>query len=157
MFLGFKIWAHGTLHVLWIFENYFMVWNLSRGVPKVFRTPGNPLIHLSHSIFNSKSHFSKVSFFIQLPIELLIVLPIVLPIARVIPSEDYSTCYSVAYCLLGSQAAIEAGSWARPFLVWLGVELGWRGGAGGFGRGAWVVGGGFEKIKNYPYQCDSGQ
>ena len=42
----------------------FMVWDLSRSVPMVFRTPGNPLINLFHFICNSKCHFFKVSFFI---------------------------------------------------------------------------------------------
>ena len=46
--------AHGALHVLNCFENLFMVWDLSRSVPGVFRTPGNPLINLIHVIFNSK-------------------------------------------------------------------------------------------------------
>ena len=58
----------------------FMVWDLSRSVRMVFRSPGNTLIKLFHFIFNSKCNFSKVSFFIQLPIELPIVLPIELPI-----------------------------------------------------------------------------
>ena len=70
--------AHGTLHFLIFFENYFMVWDLSRSVPEAFRTPGNPLINLFHFIFNSECHFSKSQFFIQLPI----VLPIELPINR---------------------------------------------------------------------------
>ena len=60
----------------------FMVWDLSRSVPMVFRSPGNPLINLFHFIFNSNCHFSKVSFFIELPIVLPIVLPIELPINR---------------------------------------------------------------------------
>ena len=41
-----------------------MVWDLSRSVPGVFRTPGNPLIKLFCFTFNSKCHFFKVSFFI---------------------------------------------------------------------------------------------
>ncbi len=61
-------------------KNIFMVWDLSRSVPKVFRTPGNPLIKLFHFIFNSKCRFFKCHLFIELPIELPIVLPIVLPI-----------------------------------------------------------------------------
>ena len=52
-----------------------MVWDLSRSVPMMFRTPGNPLIHLFHFIFNSKCHFWKVRFLIALPIALPIVLP----------------------------------------------------------------------------------
>ena len=56
---------------------YFMVWDLSRSVPRVFRSPGTPLINLFRFIFNSKCHFLKISWFIKLPI----VLPIVLPIA----------------------------------------------------------------------------
>ena len=49
-------------------EFCFMVWDLSRSVPKVFRTPGNPLINLFRLLFNSKCHFFKVSFFIVLPV-----------------------------------------------------------------------------------------
>ena len=44
--------AHGTLRFLWFFEKLFMVWDLSKSVPKVFRSPGNPLINLCHSTFN---------------------------------------------------------------------------------------------------------
>ena len=46
------------------------------------------LIKLFHFIFNSKCHFLKVRFFIQLAIELAIELPIELPIA-----------YCIAYCI----------------------------------------------------------
>ena len=42
----------------------FMVWDLSRSVPRLFRSPGNPLINLFHVLFNSKCHFFKVIFFI---------------------------------------------------------------------------------------------
>ena len=41
-----------------------MVQDLSRSVPRVFRSLGKPLIKLFHFIFNSKCHFSKVHFFI---------------------------------------------------------------------------------------------
>ena len=34
-----------------------MVWDLSRSVPMVFRSPGNALINLFHFIFNKKCHF----------------------------------------------------------------------------------------------------
>ena len=57
-----------------------MVRDLSRSVPMMFRTPGNPLINLFHLICNSKCHFFECRFFIQLPIELPIVLLIVSPI-----------------------------------------------------------------------------
>ena len=43
---------------------YFMVRDLSRSVPRLFRSPGKPLIKLFHFIFNSKCNFSKVHFFI---------------------------------------------------------------------------------------------
>ncbi len=39
-------------------ETFGMVWDLSRSVPMVFRSPGNTLINLFHFIFNSKCHFS---------------------------------------------------------------------------------------------------
>ena len=39
-----------------------MAQDLSKSVPMVFRSPGKPLIKLFHFIFNSKCHFSKVSF-----------------------------------------------------------------------------------------------
>ena len=64
---------------------YFLVWDLSRSVPRVFRSPGNPLIKLSNFRYNSKCHFQKVILFIVLPIALPIELPIVLPI--VLPIE----------------------------------------------------------------------
>ena len=38
-------------------KNCFMVWDLSRSVPRVFRSPGNPLINLFHFIFNETCHF----------------------------------------------------------------------------------------------------
>ena len=68
--------AHGPRPIfLNVLEIHFMVRDLSRSVPKVFRSPGKPLIKWFHFTFNSKCHFSKVSVFIQLPIELAIVLP----------------------------------------------------------------------------------
>ncbi len=42
----------------------FMVWDLSRSVPMVFRSPGNPLIKLFHLSFNSKCHVLKVFYWI---------------------------------------------------------------------------------------------
>ena len=45
-------------------KNCFMVWDLSRSVPRVFRSPGNPLIKLLHLLFNSKYNFFKVIFYI---------------------------------------------------------------------------------------------
>ena len=57
-----------------------MAQDLFKSVPMVFRSLGKPLIKLFHFIFNSKCHFKKVIFFIQLPIELPIELPIGLPI-----------------------------------------------------------------------------
>ena len=41
-----------------------MVQDLSKSVPRVFRSPGKALIKLFHFIFNSKCHFSKVFFYI---------------------------------------------------------------------------------------------
>ena len=41
------------------FEIYFMVWDLSRSVPGVFRSPGNSVINLFHFIFNSTCSFNK--------------------------------------------------------------------------------------------------
>ena len=39
--------------IFWDFvKNYFMVWDLSRSVRKVFRSPGNPLIKLFHLFLN---------------------------------------------------------------------------------------------------------
>ena len=40
----------------------FMVWDLSRSVPRVFRSPGNPLIKLFYFIFNSNATFPKSVF-----------------------------------------------------------------------------------------------
>ena len=37
----------------------FMAWDLSRSVPRVFRSPGNPLIKLFHFSFLWKYHFLK--------------------------------------------------------------------------------------------------
>ena len=41
-----------------------MAQDLSKSVPMVFRSPGNPLIKLFHLLFNSKCHFFKVISFI---------------------------------------------------------------------------------------------
>ena len=77
-----------------------MVWDLSRSVPGVFRSPGNPLINLFHLSFNSKYHFLKNVFIdfdihclIELPIVLPIVLPIELPIVSpiVLPIEQHDS------------------------------------------------------------------
>ena len=38
----------------------FMVWDLSKSVPKVFRSPRNPLIHLFYLIFNQNATFQNV-------------------------------------------------------------------------------------------------
>ena len=70
----------------------FMVWDLSKSVPKVFRSPRNPLIHLFYLIFNQKCHFSKCHSFI----ELSIVLPIVFPIELLISCR---IAYLIAYWL----------------------------------------------------------
>ena len=42
-----------------------MVWDLSRSVPGVFRSPGKPLIKLFHLLLNLKCHFPKVSFLLN--------------------------------------------------------------------------------------------
>ena len=52
-----------------------MVWDLSRSVPTVFRSPGNPLIKLFHLKLNLKCNFQNPCFLL-----IVIVLPIVLPI-----------------------------------------------------------------------------
>ena len=85
-----------------------MVWDLSRSVPKVFRTPGNSFINLFHFIFNSKCHFLQMPFFmllpnvlsIGLPIELPIVLPIVLPIDCGVGSIGLLDCYCTPFAMI---------------------------------------------------------
>ena len=45
-----------------VLKSCFMVWEPSRSVRMMFRSPGNPLINLFHLLFNSKCHFFKVNF-----------------------------------------------------------------------------------------------
>ena len=99
-------WAHGPWGpwgpIFPIFSKICkMVRDLSRSVPRVFRTPGNPLINLVHFIFNANCHFLKVSV-IELPIVLPIALPILLPIALPIALPIVSPIGPIAlsYCLL---------------------------------------------------------
>ena len=42
----------GPSVVLHLLKMCFMVWDLSRSVLRVFRSPGNPLINLFHLLFN---------------------------------------------------------------------------------------------------------
>ena len=57
--------------IFWHFlKMCFMVWDLSRSVPGVFSSPGNPLIKLCRFIWNLKCNLFKVIFVIELPIEL---------------------------------------------------------------------------------------
>ena len=97
-----------------------MVWDLSRSVPMVFRSPGNPLINLFHLLFNSKYHFSTVCFLLNCLFELPIVLPIGLPIVP------------LCYCAIGAKGPGPdrlglggQGSWAGP--AWLGGQGSWAG------------------------------
>ena len=54
--------AHGAPHFSDCLSICKMVRDLSRSVPRVFRSLGKPLIKLFHFIFNSKCHFWKDSF-----------------------------------------------------------------------------------------------
>ena len=54
--------AHGTLHFCDFLKICFMVWDLSRSVPRVFRSPGNPLINVFHFICISTYNFPNPPF-----------------------------------------------------------------------------------------------
>ena len=69
--------------------------DLSKSVPMVFRSPGNPLIHLFRVILNSKCHFLKVSFFIELQIAISY-WPMLFPCGRTGP------CYSLVEATLSN-------------------------------------------------------
>ena len=59
-------WGPWDPPCFWDFlKTCFMVWDLSRSVPGVFRSPGNPLINLFHFLFNSKCHFRKCHFLLN--------------------------------------------------------------------------------------------
>ena len=48
-------WGHAFF---WVFLKIcLMVWDLSRSVRMMFRSPGNPLINFFRLLFNSKCHF----------------------------------------------------------------------------------------------------
>ena len=52
MVLGPSPWGPWGPSFSDLFKICFMVWDLSRSVPGVFRSPGNPLIKLFHFIFD---------------------------------------------------------------------------------------------------------
>ena len=81
--------SHWTLHVMTFSKNCLMVWDLSRSVPGVFRSPGSPLIKLFHLLFNSKCRFFKVHFLYNCLLNCLLYCPcysLVESIGPVIPS-----------------------------------------------------------------------
>ena len=75
-FMVFGPKAHGAHGTLIFLEICFMVWDLSRSVPKVFRSPGNTSIHLL--LFTLK--FNMSLFKGHLLLYCLLNLPIELPL-----------------------------------------------------------------------------
>ena len=97
-----------------------MVWDLSRSVPMVFRSPGNTLINLFHLLFNSKCHFFKIICLLNCLLYCLF----------------YCLLYCLLYCCVSSRVLGRPGPGTdrlglKCYLAWGGTRVVWGGGGGG--------------------------